>query len=280
MLLELAIGDAYGAGFEYEDRSKIERENYLTHYVKHSKWDIGDGKYTDDAQMSLAIAEMLVEEREWTPLNLANKFVEVFKRDERPGYAGGFYKFLQSVNNGEEFLEKIIPKSDKSGGAMRASPIGYLSNIKDVIDYSAIQAKLTHDTPIGINSSVASSLMTHYFLQDLGNKKNLGKFIESYVPGDWSEPWNDYVKSKGNEHVSAAITAVMEEDSLSEVLKRSIDFGGDVDTVATIAMAAASCSKEIEKDIPDNLINGLENDKFGRDYLNSLDIELEKKFWK
>lgn len=230
--------------------------------------------------MSLAIAEMLYDGIDWTPINLADKFVEVFKRDPRKGYAARFYDFLQNVNTGREFLEKINPDSDKSGAAMRAGPIGFLPDIRAVIDYAAVQAKLTHDTPIGIGSAVAAALMAHYFLYDYGKKSDLGRFIEAHVPGNWAEPWREEVKSQGCMHVRAAITAVMEEYSLSSVLMRSIDFGGDVDTVAAIAMASASCSKEIKKDIPGVLVSGLEDGRFGRSYLVGLDKMLIAEFLK
>ncbi|QBD80454.1 ADP-ribosylglycohydrolase family protein [Ktedonosporobacter rubrisoli] len=51
MLLELAIGDAYGAGFEYVDPEMIRRQNNLSHYVKHPRHAIRPGCYTDDTQM-------------------------------------------------------------------------------------------------------------------------------------------------------------------------------------------------------------------------------------
>ena len=56
-------------------------------------------------------------------------------------------------------------------------------------------------------------------------------------------------------------------------------FGGDVDTTAAIAMSAASCSSEIKQDLPANLINGLENGQYGRDYLIELDRRLRNKFF-
>jgi ADP-ribosylglycohydrolase len=74
--------------------------------------------------------------------------------------------------------------------------------------------------------------------------------------------------------VRAAITAVMRNDSLSELLKDCIAYTGDVDTVAAIALAAASCSEEIAQDLPEHLITGLENNSYGRDYIIALDREL------
>jgi ADP-ribosylglycohydrolase len=277
-MLELAVGDAYGAGFEYVDKKIIKKHNNLKDYHKNTRHDIGNGNYTDDTQMSLAIAELLLENDSWNSLDIADKFVEVFKRDPRAGYAGRFYQFLQETNSGEEFLKNILPNSEKSGAAMRSSPIGYLPHIQDVIKYSSFQARLTHNTLIGVNSSIASSLMSHYFIYDIGDKNNIGNFIEDYISGNWSGFWDKEVGCNGDESVLAAINAIRKEKSLSKILKRCISFGGDVDTVATIALAAASCSREIKQDLPKNLVDGLENNKYGRDYLIELDKKLKERY--
>jgi len=278
MMLELAVGDAYGAGFEYVPQGIVDKFNDLSRYHKHQKFNAGNGRYTDDTQMSLAIAELLLEGAEWTPLNITTKFVEVFKRDSREAYAQNFYKFLTEVKTGEEFLQRINPESEKSGAAMRACPIGFVPDLQGVIKYATIQAKTTHDTPLGINAAVAAALMPHYFIYNLGDKKDLGRFLESNVPGNWDEPWVGRVMEKGYMDVRAAITAIKNQDSLSAILKESISFGGDVDTVGTIALAAASCSKQVKKDLPVVLITGLENGQYGKDYLMGLDKQLKALF--
>ncbi len=112
MLLELAIGDAYGAGFEYADSELVERFNDLSSYRQHPRHQIKPGCYTDDTQMSLAIAETLVAGEPWTPDVLAHRFVTAFKRDQREGYAGRFYQFLLQVQDGQQFLEGINWTSD------------------------------------------------------------------------------------------------------------------------------------------------------------------------
>ena len=53
-----------------------------------------------------------------------------------------------------------------------------------------------------------------------------------------------------------------------------IAFTGDVDTVAAIALGAASCSPEYQQDIPQHLIENLENVEYGQDYLMNLDHKL------
>jgi ADP-ribosyl-[dinitrogen reductase] hydrolase len=277
MLLELAIGDAYGAGFEYADREFVERYNDGETYRKHPRHDTRPGQYTDDAQMSLAIAEAILSGEAWTPENIADRFVEVFRRDPHSGYAQGFYHFLWATRSGAEFVANIRPDSEKSGAAMRAAPVGVFPTVEEVMDRCTLQAKLTHDTPDGIAAANAAALMTHYFLYDRGPKADLGLFLERYVPGHrWSEPYAGKVRSKGWMSVRAAVTAVVECERLSDLLRRCIAFTGDVDTVATIALAAGSCSEEIKKDISPALVTGLENGPFGRDYIVSLDRKLRE----
>jgi len=290
MLVEIAIGDAYGAGFEFTSPDFIRKYNNLKYTTHQSVLSLAvdqfrldptvihprqkHGRYTDDTQMSIAIAQVIVEQKPWTKEVLAESFVNAFKRDPRTGYARGFYNFLCDIQSGEEFLQNIRPHSDKSGAAMRAAPIGVFSTPEEVIEKCSLQASLTHDTPNGIASGNAAALMAHYFIYDKGPKKQLGAFIRDLIPGKWDQEWKGSTSAKGIDCVCGAITAIQQSDTLSAVLKKCIDFGGDVDTVAAIAMGPASCCRELEQDIPENLIDGLENGPYGRDYIIGLDQKL------
>ncbi|MEB3293791.1 MAG: ADP-ribosylglycohydrolase family protein [Synechococcales bacterium] len=278
MLVELAIGDAYGAGFEYAADRIVQEHNDLSRYIQHPHHGIPPGCYTDDTQMSLAIAEAIVEEDDWTPAVLAQRFVMAFKRDPREGYASRFYEFLLKVQDGAEFLARIRPTSDKSGAAMRACPIGVFPTVSEVIDRCRIQAALTHNTPDGTNAAVATALMTHYCLYQLGAKAELTDFLCDHVPGDWRSPWQGKVGGQGMMSVRAAVTAMQASNSMSELLKTCVAFTGDVDTVAAIALGAGTHAVEIEPDLPEHLFTGLENGQFGRAYLQGLDDKLRRKF--
>jgi ADP-ribosyl-[dinitrogen reductase] hydrolase len=276
MLLETAVGDAYGAGFEYADDQFVARNNTLKHYVQHPRHKLRPGCYTDDTQMSIAIVEAVVSGEPWTEEKLAERFVSVFKRDPRKGYSQGFYKILCKVGNGKELLAALRPDSDKSGAAMRAGPIGVYPDIDNVIDRCSTQASITHNTPDGINAAVAASLMTHYFVYRLGPRKDLGSFLCDHVPGNWNTPWSGAVGSKGWMSVRAAITALHTNSTMSHVLHAAVAFTGDVDTVAAIALAAGSGSSELEQDLPKRLIDELERGPYGRSFLEGLDKSLRK----
>jgi len=283
MMVALGIGDAYGGGFEYAPIDFVEQHNTLEGYVQNPKHlDLKPGCYTDDTQMSIAVAEAIISGRPWTRELLAEKFVEVYKRDPRPGYAKRFQQFLDTVKDGADFLERINPISDKSGGAMRAVPVGVYPYTTVVIERAKLQASLTHNTPEGMAAAAAAALLAHYCLyakQVGGSLEEVGEFIANRVSGFdecvWNRPWEGAVGAKGWMSVRAAITAVSRNASLSALLKNCIAFGGDVDTVATIALGAASEHPDYAHDLPPKLLHGLEAGLYGSTFLADLDTRLK-----
>lgn len=274
MLVELAVGDAYGAGFEYAEPGFVAEHNTLRGYVRHPTHGQLPGAYTDDTQMALALAELLADGDPWTPENIAERFVDAFHRDPRPGYASGFQAFLHEVRTGGDFLARIRPDSDKSGAAMRAAPVGLLSTVDEVLHRTGVQARVTHDTPDGVASASAAALAVHYCRYGLGPVAEVGEWIADRLGSPvWARPWHGKVGSKGVMSVRAALTALAGHDSQSEVLRACVAFTGDVDTVATIALAAASWV--LPADLPRVLLDGLENGTYGRDHLAQLDARLE-----
>ncbi|WP_202742873.1 ADP-ribosylglycohydrolase family protein [Acinetobacter calcoaceticus] len=275
MLTEIAIADAYGAGFEFCSEDKIISQNNLDLYSKHELYDIL-GKYTDDTQMSIAIVEFILSGQEWNKENIASKFIECFKRDVRLGYSEGFFNLLSKVESSKELLELIIPTSERNGAAMRSVPIGFLKNKEDVIALAKLQAQVTHDSPIGIQSSCAVALVAHFGAHQKGSIRDLGSFLESEQYGNWDYNWKDRVSLNAYDTVSAALTCLLKHSSLSELLKSCINLGGDTDSVAAIAIGLATCFIEYKKDLPIQLYNNLNEDKYGISFL----LDLESKFLK
>jgi hypothetical protein len=123
--------------------------------------------------------------------------------------------------------------------------------------------------------------MTHFFLHTEHPKHELGEWIRAgcIQAGDhtgirWNEPWTGKVRAQGWMSVRAAITAIQAHDTLADILKACVAFSGDVDTVAAIALSAASCSSTIGKVLPRALVDGLEAGPYGGSYLRRLDMKL------
>ena len=276
MMVELAIGDAYGAAFEYAKPEIVEACNDGAGYYFRGTGDPkAQGRYTDDTQMSVAVAEAIVSGAEWTPLLLADGFVTAFVRDKRKGYARNFQAFLETTKTGADFLATIRPDSDKSGAAMRAVPCGVFHTIAEVIEKTTVQARVTHDTPDGIDAAVAVALMSHYFLYDVGPKNELGAFLETHVPSHpWNTTWDEKVGPKGWMSVRAAVSAAMAHDTMTDILRACVAYTGDVDTVATVALGSCAASREVTQNLPYALMHGLENGTYGRNYLSGLNAAL------
>ena len=274
MLFELAIGDAYGAGFEFRSADFVTQNNHLKNYFAHELYTEIKGKYTDDTQMSLAIAELLISGEDWNEENIIRKFIEVFKRDPRRGYSKRLYQVLSNTNTVEEFSAQIQATSQGSGAAMRACPIGLIADVDQIIEKSTLQAKTTHNTTEGIRSAIAAALIPHYFIYEQGKKEDLGKFVKKYVSGEWDKTWKDPVTNEGVICVRAAITSMMRNDNFCDLLIDCVNHTGDVDTVAAIALGAASCCKAYKNNLPQNLIYELENGSYGASYLKELDKQL------
>lgn len=120
MMLEICVGDAYGSVFENTPKSVVRKYNNLSGYgaVTGNKRQVG--KYTDDGQLSIAVAlAMMDDEEPWTKETLAEFFLQVFKRDQRRGYTTYFLNVLLNSQSGYELLTKIDGHSTKSGGVMR-----------------------------------------------------------------------------------------------------------------------------------------------------------------
>ncbi|RSN49157.1 ADP-ribosylglycohydrolase [Amycolatopsis sp. WAC 04197] len=280
MLVELAIGDAYGGSFEHAYPSFVAEHNNLTGYVPHhGQPGAPAGRYTDDTQMTIAIAEVLVSGLRWTPLLLAEQFVRAYHRDPHDGYAPRFHQLLSEVRDGEELLRRLRPQSDKSGAAMRAGPIGVLPTVDDVLYHAKLQARITHDTPAGIAAAQAAALAVHYCHHRVGPLSEIARWIEGILPedvghGGWARPWSGKVGPQGWMSVRAALTVLTGGGGLARMLHSAVALTGDVDTVATIALAAASRSPEVAQDLPPVLWRDLENGEFGRDRLAKLDERL------
>jgi ADP-ribosylglycohydrolase len=275
MLLEIASGDAYGSGFEYVAERLVRAHNDLSGYRQHPRHPLTPGSYTDDTQMTIAIVEAMLSGRPWTADLLAACFVAAFRRDPRQGYSRRTYSALHPARDGADFLARLDPVSDTSGAAMRSAPIGLYPTVAEVLARSGFQAAVTHDTPDGIRAAQAASLMTHFTYYRLGPKHALPDFLASHLPGDWTTPWHGKVGQPGMHSVAAALTALLRCDRLSDLLRTCVDFTGDVDTVAAIALGAGSCCAELEQDLPAVLDAGLERGAYGYGFLMELDRRLQ-----
>lgn len=277
MLLEIAIGDAYGAGFEFCAREKIRRHNNLSRYVPH-ELGIPAGHYTDDTQMSIAVAEVLLAAPPYASAVFAESFVACYRRDPRQGYASRFQGLLDECADGAALRARIHPDSRRNGAAMRSVPLGLIPDKAMLLETARRQAAITHDTPEGILSSQIVALMAHALLYESATLTALPGVIRHETGFLLDLEWQAEVACDALQTVHAVATALHRHRRMAALLLDCVNFGGDVDSVAAIALGLASLSPEYSNDIPAVLLSSLESGAYGGQFLAGLDRKLAENF--
>jgi ADP-ribosyl-[dinitrogen reductase] hydrolase len=276
VLFEIAIGDAYGAGFEFSSRDKIERSNTLAAYVEH-ELGIPAGRYTDDTQMSIAVSEVLLSDAT-TGDAFADAFVTCYKRDRRGGYAKGLQALLDECQDGADLRARIRPESRRNGAAMRSVPLGLIPEKTRLFAAAQAQATVTHHTPEGILSSRVVAYMSHLLLYGETRVSDLPALVKSELGFELRHDWHQEVECDALQTLHAVNTALQRNGRMSDLLVDCVNFSGDVDSVAAIAMGLASLSAEYVCDVPNVLRHGLEDETYGATFLHGLDAALAGKF--
>jgi ADP-ribosylglycohydrolase len=301
LLLGLAVGDAFGIAYETMSRHEIPLVFDFTKYQKQPKegWGNEAGEYTDDTQMSLAIAELLLSGKLLTKESFADYFVNAYKRDERNGYGKGLRIVLPEVSDGKGLIAKLKTDSIRNGAAMRATPLGVLKNPRLVIEAAITNASVTHDTPKGKASAVCMALASHYLLHELGPMSGLFEYcleLSSGIDSESTEYWarvrdmNEFdpvllfgevdkdfgIPCDGMRTAGAVMYLVTKYPDTVSVLKEAVLLGGDTDSVAALAtgLKAIHCGLDT---LPEFLLQDLENGAYGRDYLTRLGERLTEK---
>ncbi|MDP2683458.1 MAG: ADP-ribosylglycohydrolase family protein [bacterium] len=294
ILLYTAIGDAYCLCTEYikypQHQNIHDKALKFEQYLSHPSHNQVPGTFSDDTQMSIANTHVLLNDS-WDELNFANSWVDTFKEDPRDSYSRKFQKYLEDVTCGAEFLNTIISNSNKNGAAMRSSVFGVINNPIDVLNITTLQAKITHNSPGGLFGAQAVALMSHYSLHESGDltRDRLGEYLrywlnqilkaDSRLVNVFREPWAGRVAGDEVGIITALATfeIIISSNSLLQVLQKTIEFGGDTDSVAAIALGIASA--RMIDDLPAFMHDQLEiGSKYGPKFLKDLGSKLMVKF--
>ena len=296
MLLGIAAGDAFGAPYEnlsYQDAA-----------VLYQRKGLFPAPYTDDTQQALALAELLASGDPITPYSLARSFLQVYTRDPRQGYSRMTEQMLRSPDP-ESFLAAITPDELRNrktdGAAMRALPIGFLPDRNEVIRYAAMSAAITHGHPDAIATTTAVALIAHERIYTITPWNRIWQSIREpideihpemieYCDACASFPRPDrsiilrehagyglpYTESRLFLGAVISLLGTWGDEPCS-LLKESILFGGDTDTLACVTLGA-SCIRGAADSLVWSLVSSLEDGPYGKEYLVSLGTRLSARF--
>ena len=293
-LLGCFLGDAFGAGFEgmHPDRATFHMSSLSKKFPR---------SYTDDTDMTLALAESIVQTGGVDPEDIARQFS--LHCDLTRGYAIGTIKAVLALRAGLKWHQVagmvFENGSFGNGAAMRVSPVGlfYHHDLDSLQEAAMKQASITHVHPLGqwgavmqacsvglaVNQNPKETFKKGQMVTNLREilwrgpieyMRALNKIEEMFSRGKKLEA-REVVQSLGNgveahfSAPSASYIAITYSPDFCDAIRAAISLGGDTDTIA--GMVGAIVGAHVgEKRLPVQWIELLEDGPRGRSFATSL----------
>ena len=260
-LYGVAVGDALGATVEFVDAADIRRRWGELREIVGGGWlQLSPGEWTDDTEMTLALAEGIladpgdplphVGERflQWAatnPPDIGVTIGAVLRRIAQSGFAPREWH-----RAAREAHAELQGKSAGNGALMRTLPVGLAYTDADRVHRVAVElARMTHwDQRAGFTRAIAS-LMAYAMLRRGLAADHALEFavanLRPHVPAETLEElvgrarrrdWEPLIPSGFTVHsLHCALWALLESSSFEDAVVRAVNLGGDADTIGAIA---------------------------------------------
>ena len=239
------IGDTVGSIYEF--KKDIDYNFELFNKYSHP---------TDDTIMTLAVAEILSNDK-WKDTDfIINTFKKWGRLYPNAGYGGHFRMWL--------FTDNRKPyNSCGNGSAMRVSPCGwYGKSIYEVIEMATNVTNVTHNHPEGIKGAIVTSVCI-YMARVGKTKDEIKKYIEENYNINFN--YNNLKKTYYSAPITCQFTVPVAlycfliSKDFEDCLRLSISLGGDADTTAAIACSIAEAYyKNIDNELLQDVLNRLD----------------------
>jgi poly(ADP-ribose) glycohydrolase ARH3 len=312
-LLGTAVGDILGANVEFFSRSEIIQEHgLLVNFLDSPARPMG--MFTDDTEMTIALAASLVSCRSLDGAHCATAYAKAFIAEPRRGYGPSASQILNMLAEGANFRTSgraIHPQgSYANGGAMRIAPVGLaFRNASEEVLYCAVEMALlcTHVHPEAVDGAFIQAkaiselcrwgdafaavqvdellILLEAMARTAPMRLRLGLIREGLMRGWSDEKFLDMVCTPNEfgeqfqihaaEAVACALWAFANDWRHPEMcVIRAVMLGGDADTVGAMAGALAGALHGTDW-IPNRWLHVMENRPgIGRDYLMDVGRQL------
>ena len=219
-------------------------------------------KFTDDSVMTLAIARWLMSDPDRNSSDLIRIMQSMGREYIDRGFAPMFKRWIESENPHPN-------NSYGNGAAMRVSPVGMVAeSLPEAINLARLTAEVSHSHPEGIKGAEAMAqavwmarhgrskddimfAMSHDFGYDLTMPEDemmslLAGCVKEPILVNGEDTGEYYFRETGKidsscqNTVPAAVRAFLAGDSFEDTVRRAIAYGGDSDTIASMAGAIAA----------------------------------------
>ncbi|SEW00759.1 ADP-ribosylglycohydrolase family protein [Halobacterium jilantaiense] len=260
VLLGLACGDALGRPVEFSSPAQIEAEHgRLTEMVGQGTWNQPAGTITDDTEQALCIARSLVEQQDFDPGDIADRFVAWYDSD--PFDIGRMtMKSLSRLKHGDQWDEagqhvwEESPEGQNAGNGsvMRCPPLAipYATDWERLVEVSRQSSRITHADPRCTDGCSILNLTVAGLLEDADAPlQDALEYVGSDTPDELMAALRpltrgetpDTLETSGYvvHSLQTALHDGLSADSAEEAIVTAVNRGGDTDTIGAVAGAVS-----------------------------------------
>ena len=181
-LVGVGIGDALGRPAEGRSPERIRQTHgTITDFIPWRGWHGGPkGTLTDDTELTIALAESLIERHEMDPVDFGRRCVAWLPVGRGKGHATT--EACVNLVDGVSW-DKAGSRSAGNGAAMRAAPIGLFHpvDVNGLRKDAAISAVVTHSDPTAVLSAAALAYLVADLVHTPRGELDVGGLLERLV---------------------------------------------------------------------------------------------------
>ena len=225
-------------------------------------------RYTDDTALTIAVAESLVEQRDFHYWHMADRFLKHHEQEPWRRYGHTISRVFRLMRHGQLGFgmidRNLYPEgSFGNGAAMRVAPVGllYHDDPRMLRDVAYNCAGITHSHELGLEGAAlqacAVALAVLADPQDIKQTEFLGTLRMFAKPGPYQEKLKTVIRllelgaekeevvarlgtgGSALESVPTAIYAFLANRSFKAALIYAVSLGGDADTIGAMTGAIA-----------------------------------------
>lgn len=190
MLLGIAVGDAFGAGIEFQDRDWIKDNVDFTKFVNEREGERAEGYepglYSDDTEHSIGLMEALMSRRPFSEGLLLEMWKREYDNDRKAkgfprqghGTIKDWYEGRKTID--EVKAEQAAREDPGCGPAMRAVPLGLVDHGL-ISRYAAINADASNGTEKARAASVLVARASEYLMVKGGMPEGVFGYCKEFI---------------------------------------------------------------------------------------------------
>ncbi len=246
-LLGQLVGDSLGSLVEFQTPKQILQKypDGVQELIDGGTWNTLAGQPTDDSEMALLLARLLIKEETYNPIHALQEYQ----------YWISSNPFDCGMTIAKGLSGQPDAQSQANGALMRISPLGIFGakhNLNQVAQWAMQDAELTHPHHIcqqvnalftmAIAHAIATGCSPKELYDNVGqwaNKLSVDPLIIDIIKKSSTSPPKDYVQLQGWVLIAFqnALYQLINAKTLAEGVINTVMQGGDTDTNAAICGA-------------------------------------------